>query len=83
VRRLDGSGRLWEDCWADERIGYMPPSSVAMVIVFCRNHNVRFRFPLPFCYPLLRSLVYHHSPLIGYLYPSLSGYPFLLLPFLR
>lgn len=47
VRRFDGTGRLWEDCWADERIGYMPPSSVGMVVVFCRNHNVGcppFRF---------------------------------------
>jgi prostaglandin-endoperoxide synthase 2 len=39
VRRADGSGRLWEDCFADSRILDMPPSSGALLVLFCRNHN--------------------------------------------
>jgi len=40
VRRHDGTGRLWEDCWADPRIAMMGPAVGAMLVVFCRNHNV-------------------------------------------
>lgn len=48
ARRGDGTGRLWEDVWVDGRIGFMPPSVVALVVLFCRNHNV--------CYYLTSSL---------------------------
>jgi linoleate 10R-lipoxygenase len=40
VRRYDGTGRLWEDCWADPRIGLMSPQVGALLVIFCRNHNV-------------------------------------------
>ena len=40
VRRLDGTGRLWEDVFADKRILFMPPNVGALLILFCRNHNV-------------------------------------------
>lgn len=40
VRRGDGTGRLWNDTWADPRIINMPPSVAALLVVFSRNHNV-------------------------------------------
>ncbi|PVF94289.1 heme peroxidase [Serendipita vermifera] len=39
VRRFDGTGRLWEDVWADPRLSGMPPHVCALLVVFCRNHN--------------------------------------------
>ncbi|KAL1744904.1 heme peroxidase [Schizophyllum fasciatum] len=39
VRRLDGSGRLWDDVFADRRLLLMPPSTCALLVLFCRNHN--------------------------------------------
>ncbi|KIM21654.1 hypothetical protein M408DRAFT_333328 [Serendipita vermifera MAFF 305830] len=39
VRRHDGTGRLWEDTWADPRITMMGPAVGALLVVFCRNHN--------------------------------------------
>ncbi|CAG7848099.1 Psi-producing oxygenase A AltName: Full=Fatty acid oxygenase ppoA; Includes: RecName: Full=Linoleate 8R-lipoxygenase; Includes: RecName: Full=9,12-octadecadienoate 8-hydroperoxide 8R-isomerase [Serendipita indica DSM 11827] len=39
VRRYDGTGRIWEDCWADPRLFGMPPAVLAVLIVFSRNHN--------------------------------------------
>ncbi|KAG8813511.1 hypothetical protein FRC19_002379, partial [Serendipita sp. 401] len=39
VRRKDGTGRLFEDCWADPRITMMPPAVAAVLIIFARNHN--------------------------------------------
>ncbi|KAI0338309.1 heme peroxidase [Trametopsis cervina] len=39
VRRKDGSGRLYEDVFADSRIMFMPPSACALLILLCRNHN--------------------------------------------
>lgn len=40
VRRHDGTGRLWEDTWADPRIAMMGPAVGALLAIFCRNHNV-------------------------------------------
>ncbi|KAI0946866.1 hypothetical protein AcW1_010202 [Taiwanofungus camphoratus] len=39
VRRKDGTGRLWEDVFADSRLLLMPPAVGALLILFCRNHN--------------------------------------------
>jgi linoleate 10R-lipoxygenase len=41
VRKNDGTGKLWEDVFADSRLLYMPPSVGALLILFSRNHNVR------------------------------------------
>lgn len=43
VRRLDGTGRLWEDVFSDARLLFMPPSVCALLVLFCRNHNVSFQ----------------------------------------
>ena len=40
VRRKDGSGKLWNDVFADSRLLLMPPASCALLIVLNRNHNV-------------------------------------------
>lgn len=42
VRTLDGSGRIWNDVFADPRLLFMPPSVCALLIIFSRNHNVSF-----------------------------------------
>lgn len=42
VRRLDGSGMIWNDVFADSRLLFMPPSVCALLIIFSRNHNVSF-----------------------------------------
>jgi hypothetical protein len=50
VRRKDGTGMLWDDVFADNRLRFMPPSVGALLILFSRNHNVsmrRFFFPSP------------------------------------
>ncbi|KAF9787785.1 heme peroxidase [Thelephora terrestris] len=39
VRRLDGSGKIWNDTFADPRLLSMPPSVGALLIIFSRNHN--------------------------------------------
>ncbi|KAL6303709.1 heme peroxidase [Sparassis latifolia] len=39
VRRKDGTGRLWNDVFADNRLLFMPPSACALLVLFCRNHN--------------------------------------------
>ncbi|KAF9809341.1 hypothetical protein IEO21_07443 [Rhodonia placenta] len=39
VRRKDGTGRLYEDVFADPRLLFMPPASCALLVLFCRNHN--------------------------------------------
>lgn len=41
VRRMDGTGRLWDDVFADWRLLNMPPSVGALLVLFNRNHNVR------------------------------------------
>ena len=40
VRRKDGTGKLWDDVFADSRLLGMPPSVCALLILFNRNHNV-------------------------------------------
>lgn len=40
VRRLDGSGKIWNDVFADSRLLFMPPSVCALLVIFSRNHNV-------------------------------------------
>jgi len=41
VRRKDGSGRLYDDVFADGRLLMMPPATCALLVLFSRNHNVR------------------------------------------
>jgi linoleate 10R-lipoxygenase len=49
VRRKDGTGMLWNDVFADNRLRFMPPSVGALLVLFSRNHNVSMqRFLLPF-----------------------------------
>jgi linoleate 10R-lipoxygenase len=40
VRRIDGSGKLWNDVFADNRLRHMPPSTCALLVLLSRNHNV-------------------------------------------
>ncbi|KAJ3831195.1 hypothetical protein F5878DRAFT_517165, partial [Lentinula raphanica] len=35
----DGTGRIYEDIFADSRLLLMPPAACALLIVFYRNHN--------------------------------------------
>jgi linoleate 10R-lipoxygenase len=39
--RPDGTGRLYEDVFADGRLLLMTPATCALLVVFSRNHNVR------------------------------------------
>ncbi|KAF7972285.1 hypothetical protein HWV62_18532 [Athelia sp. TMB] len=39
VRRKDGTGRLWDDVFADSRVLFMPPSVCALLVLLSRNHN--------------------------------------------
>jgi len=39
VRRNDGTGRLYEDVFAENRLLLMPPAVSALLILFSRNHN--------------------------------------------
>ncbi|EKM53146.1 uncharacterized protein PHACADRAFT_259331 [Phanerochaete carnosa HHB-10118-sp] len=39
IRRKDGTGRLKEDVFADGRLLFMPPSTCALLVLLCRNHN--------------------------------------------
>ena len=41
VRKLDGTGKLWEDVFSDARLLFMPPTVCALLVLFGRNHNVR------------------------------------------
>jgi linoleate 10R-lipoxygenase len=40
VRRKDGTGRLWDDVFADRRLLLMPPASCALLVLLSRHHNV-------------------------------------------
>ena len=40
IRRKDGTGRLWDDVFADSRLLFMPPSVCALLVILNRNHNV-------------------------------------------
>jgi hypothetical protein len=56
VRRKDGSGKLWDDVFADSRLLHMPPASCALLVLLNRNHNVSllfFYFSCWFSIPLL------------------------------
>ncbi|TFY55725.1 hypothetical protein EVG20_g9212, partial [Dentipellis fragilis] len=39
LRRKDGTGRLWNDVFADSRLLLMPPSVCALLVLLSRNHN--------------------------------------------
>ncbi|CEL56219.1 prostaglandin-endoperoxide synthase 2 [Rhizoctonia solani AG-1 IB] len=39
VRRKDGTGRLHEDVFAENRLLLMPPAVSALLVMFSRNHN--------------------------------------------
>ncbi|KAF5356621.1 hypothetical protein D9758_008203 [Tetrapyrgos nigripes] len=39
IRRKDGSGMLWDDVFADNRLLFMPPATCALLVLFSRNHN--------------------------------------------
>ncbi|KAF8066828.1 heme peroxidase [Lyophyllum atratum] len=39
VRRKDGTGKLWDDVFADNRLLFMPPASCALLVLMNRNHN--------------------------------------------
>jgi len=39
VRRKDGTGRLWDDVFADGRLLHMPPAACALLVLLSRNHN--------------------------------------------
>ncbi|CAE6468800.1 unnamed protein product [Rhizoctonia solani] len=39
VRRNDGTGRLHEDVFAENRLLLMPPAVSALLVMFSRNHN--------------------------------------------
>lgn len=40
VRRKDGTGKLFDDVFADSRLLFMPPASCALLVLLNRNHNV-------------------------------------------
>lgn len=40
LRRNDGTGKLWNDVFADSRLLHMPPASCALLVLMSRNHNV-------------------------------------------
>src|SRR5258705_11062673 len=42
VRRKDGSGKLYDDVFADSRLLMMPPATCALLVLLSRNHNVCF-----------------------------------------
>ncbi|QRW09811.1 heme peroxidase [Ceratobasidium sp. AG-Ba] len=39
IRRKDGTGRLWDDVFTEERLLLMPPAVCALLVLFNRNHN--------------------------------------------
>lgn len=40
MRQKDGSGKIWNDAFADSRLLFMPPSVCALAVLFSRHHNV-------------------------------------------
>jgi linoleate 10R-lipoxygenase len=40
VRKYDGSGKLYDDAFADKRLISMPPATCALLVLLNRNHNV-------------------------------------------
>ncbi|CAE6446655.1 unnamed protein product [Rhizoctonia solani] len=39
VRRWDGTGRLKEDVFTENRLLFLPPAVCSLLVLFCRNHN--------------------------------------------
>ncbi|QRV74358.1 heme peroxidase [Ceratobasidium sp. AG-Ba] len=39
VRRWDGTGRMKEDVFTENRLLFLPPAVCALLVLFCRNHN--------------------------------------------
>ncbi|CAG8729471.1 12445_t:CDS:2, partial [Acaulospora colombiana] len=39
LRRFDGTGLMWNDVFAEDRLLFLPPISCALLVLFCRNHN--------------------------------------------
>ncbi|KIL62783.1 hypothetical protein M378DRAFT_12576 [Amanita muscaria Koide BX008] len=39
VRRQDGTGKLYNDTFADARLVHMPPAACALLVLLSRNHN--------------------------------------------
>ncbi|KAG8743488.1 hypothetical protein FRC10_011961 [Ceratobasidium sp. 414] len=39
VRRWDGTGRLKEDVFTENRLLFLPPAVCTVLVLFCRNHN--------------------------------------------
>ncbi|KJA17192.1 hypothetical protein HYPSUDRAFT_46645 [Hypholoma sublateritium FD-334 SS-4] len=39
IRRKDGTGRLYDDVFADYRLLMMPPAACALLVLLSRNHN--------------------------------------------
>lgn len=39
-----GRGLLYPDTFAEERLGFLPAAVSALLVIFCRNHNVRWSF---------------------------------------
>ncbi|KAG8221573.1 heme peroxidase [Butyriboletus roseoflavus] len=39
MRIKDGTGRIWNDAFADSRLLFMPPSVCALAVLFSRHHN--------------------------------------------
>lgn len=40
MRKKDGTGKIWNDAFADSRLLFMPPSVCALAVLFSRHHNV-------------------------------------------
>lgn len=57
---------LQEDTFADERLLMMPEATGALLVLFCRNHNVSDRRSLQFYHAfrhlLLTHVVVHRAP---------------------
>ncbi|KAG9311348.1 heme peroxidase [Chiua virens] len=39
MRQKDGTGKIWDDTFADKRLLFMPPSVGALAVLFSRHHN--------------------------------------------
>ncbi|QRV95471.1 heme peroxidase [Ceratobasidium sp. AG-Ba] len=39
IRRWDGTGRLWDDVFSEDRLLLMPPAACTILVLFNRNHN--------------------------------------------
>jgi linoleate 10R-lipoxygenase len=55
VRKRDGRGMLYNDVFAEERLLFLPPAVCALLVLFCRNHNVRSLVTNWFTEPVLET----------------------------